>query len=65
MKKLLLVLLGAFLLSGCGLKDNSPSLPAGTNPSGGSISNPEQPEARWKIWLENMRIRQKGMPADW
>ena len=51
MKKLLLVLLlGAFLLSGCGLKDNSPSLPAGTNPSGGSISNPEQPEAP----LENL-----------
>ena len=45
MKKLLLVLLlSAFLLPGCGIKDNSSSWKTWTNQPGESISDPEQVE---------------------
>ena len=54
MKKMLFaLLLSAFLLSGCGAKDNGPSLPAGTNQPSENMSNPENSEAPEQ--MENMK----------
>lgn len=44
MKKILLVLLNVFFLSGCGTKDNGNSLPVETNQPGRNTSNMEQLE---------------------
>lgn len=65
MKRMLLaLLLSAFLLSGCGAKDNNSSLPTGTNQPSGNASNSVQTEEPNRSEEQTAKPNQPEQPEE-